>query len=129
MWPSHQRVMFRFVVPAILIIDSTGFEGTSVLARRPVAAQAADGEHLLQALAETVRGAGVGTVEQPSQVLGAAQAQVRGKVRVRVVEGLHQLRVHPRLLSVWQVISDVPSFVEGAALRRCETAEDLVHSR
>ena len=33
MWPSRQRVTFRFVVLAMLIMDSIGFEVTSVLAR------------------------------------------------------------------------------------------------
>jgi len=74
----------------------------------PVVAEPADGEHLFQPLPQRVRGAGVGLVEQPGQVLGVAQADVG----VGVVEGLHQLGVDPRLLLLGQVIGNVAPLVQ-----------------
>jgi len=100
-------------------------EVTRVLARRPSTPEAADGEYLLQALEERAGGSGVGLVEQAGQVLGVGQSEPG----VGVVEGLHELRVDPRLAPIWQVISYIPPLVQGASLHRCEATEDLVHGR
>ena len=123
MWPSRQRVTFRFVVRAMLIMDRV--RGDERPREPSVDAQAADGEHLLQALPEAAGGAGVSLIEQAREVLGVPQA----KVRVGVDEGLHELRVDPGLLPFWQVIGDVSALVQGAALHGCEATEDFVHGR
>lgn len=92
MWPSRQRVAVRFVVLAMLIHRLDRVRSDGGLGEAPVDPEAADGEHLLQGLAQGVGGVGVCLVEQPREV----PRVIEPELGVGVVEGLHDLRVDVR---------------------------------
>src|SRR6478672_11705984 len=77
-----------------------------------VEAQPADGEHLLQPLPQRRGRTGMTLLQLRGKAFGIAQPGVG----VGMVERLNQLGVHPRLLFVRQVISDVAPLMQSAPL-------------
>src|SRR6476619_2031477 len=110
--PSRQRVTLRLVALTMEIIDSMGLDVVSVLARRPSRAQPGDGEHLLQPLPQRRGCTGMTLLQLRGKAFGIAQPGVG----VGVVERPDQLGVHPRLLFVRQVISDVAPLMQSTPL-------------
>ena len=95
----------RFVVRAMLIMESTGLDVTKVLASRT----------------SIPRRLTVNISSRPSElaalgwVLSSRLARClacAAQLGVGVVEGLHQPRVDPRLFFIWWMISNIPALVE-----------------